>query len=225
MVDMEPNGSISVQSDTGLMLDLSETVGERPLQSTSPVSTASRASASASPSVASPMRRNWGRAMTRVIREAGHGDVDAICAIGERTWPPTYAFAGPEYVADGIRRWWSPDVVRQGIDEHMTLVASLDDVVVGMALLHDHDASRHLEALGASRASWQRRRPRPDGGDVRASRPCRGCCPPLMHRRQRTRSALLRTSWLHRGRARGVADRRVAGRSVDGTPTRPSASG
>jgi hypothetical protein len=43
--------------------------------------------------------------MTLEIRAASDDDVAAIRDVGELTWPPTYGFAGDEYVAHGLATW------------------------------------------------------------------------------------------------------------------------
>jgi hypothetical protein len=42
------------------------------------------------------------------VRPAAADDVVAIQEIGQRTWPPTYAFAGDDYVSNGWRRGGRP---------------------------------------------------------------------------------------------------------------------
>jgi GNAT superfamily N-acetyltransferase len=71
--------------------------------------------------------------MTVSIRKATEADVEAITDIGRRTWPATYEpFAGPDYVARGLARWWSDDAIRRGLDN--TLVAEdASGTVIGMA--------------------------------------------------------------------------------------------
>jgi ribosomal protein S18 acetylase RimI-like enzyme len=69
------------------------------------------------------------------VRVATSADADAVAAVGRRTWPPTYEpLAGPEYVADGLARYWSAEAVHRGLADNRTLVAQTDDgTVVGMA--------------------------------------------------------------------------------------------
>jgi hypothetical protein len=43
--------------------------------------------------------------MTIEVRAANEDDIAAIRAVGELTWPTTYAFAGDEYVARGLATW------------------------------------------------------------------------------------------------------------------------
>jgi len=73
--------------------------------------------------------------MTLEIRAASDDDVAAIRAVGELTWPPTYAFAGDEYVARGIATWWSDEATRRTLATTTTLVAVLDGQVVGVGNL------------------------------------------------------------------------------------------
>jgi GNAT superfamily N-acetyltransferase len=70
--------------------------------------------------------------MTHGVRPATEADVDEICEIGRATWPPTYAFAGQDYVAHGLATWWSADAVERGLVTTTTLVAESDGRVVGM---------------------------------------------------------------------------------------------
>lgn len=66
------------------------------------------------------------------IREAGSADVDAIVEIGHRTWPATYAFAGPDYIADGLARWWSVAAIEHSLRDTTTLVAEDDDKLLAV---------------------------------------------------------------------------------------------
>ncbi|MFD1364069.1 GNAT family N-acetyltransferase [Actinoplanes sichuanensis] len=65
------------------------------------------------------------------IREAGPDDVEAIISVGQRTWPTTYRFAGPEYIAEGLETWWSPEAIRRSLENTTVLVAEQDGAVVG----------------------------------------------------------------------------------------------
>ncbi|MEU4164115.1 GNAT family N-acetyltransferase [Actinoplanes sp. NPDC026670] len=58
------------------------------------------------------------------IRTATTGDIPAIVEIGRLTWPPTYAFAGADYIAHGLASWWSPEAVARSLDTTTVLVAS-----------------------------------------------------------------------------------------------------
>ena len=69
------------------------------------------------------------------IRRATHEDIDAVRAVGLGTWPQTYGYAGDQYVADGLRRWWSVEAIERVIREHTTLVAEQDGRVVGVTNL------------------------------------------------------------------------------------------
>jgi len=66
------------------------------------------------------------------IRAAVEDDLIAIAEVGHRTWPPTYEpLAGKEYVANGLARWWSADLLRQALER--TLVAeNAAGEIVGM---------------------------------------------------------------------------------------------
>ncbi|GAB3165635.1 hypothetical protein GCM10027258_88730 [Amycolatopsis stemonae] len=78
-----------------------------------------------------------------LIRRAVEADVTAIAAVGHRTWPPTYEpLAGKDYVANGLARWWSGDLLRQAVARTfvaedaageivgMTSFGPVDDVLV-----------------------------------------------------------------------------------------------
>lgn len=73
--------------------------------------------------------------MTLEIRPATDDDVAAIRMVGELTWPPTYAFAGDEYVAHGLATWWSDEAIRRTLTRTSTLVAVADGTVVGVGNL------------------------------------------------------------------------------------------
>ncbi|MFI5734769.1 GNAT family N-acetyltransferase [Kribbella sp. NPDC051587] len=74
------------------------------------------------------------------VRRAVVADVDAVRQIGLTTWPVAYAgLASPEFIADGLAQWWSPEVVERGIRTGITLVAEENDVLIGMAGLGQND--------------------------------------------------------------------------------------
>jgi len=56
------------------------------------------------------------------IRAAETRDVAAIIAVGRRTWPATYGFAGPAYVTSGLATWWSADAIQQSIQNTTVMV-------------------------------------------------------------------------------------------------------
>ncbi len=59
-----------------------------------------------------------------VVRVADGNDLDAVISVGHRTWLATYEpIAGPEYVAMGLAKWWTKDVVTASIRTGRTLVA------------------------------------------------------------------------------------------------------
>lgn len=67
-----------------------------------------------------------------VIRSATSDDVEAIRNVGLITWPATYAFAGQEYVDQGLARWWSVEAIGGSLHVTNTYVAEVDGVLVGM---------------------------------------------------------------------------------------------
>ncbi|GAA1772650.1 hypothetical protein GCM10009795_018460 [Nocardioides hankookensis] len=73
--------------------------------------------------------------MTLEVRAATPDDVAAIRAVGELTWPPTYSFAGPDFVAHGLATWWSDEAVLRSLTTTATLVAVDDGRVVGVGNL------------------------------------------------------------------------------------------
>lgn len=66
------------------------------------------------------------------VRLARPDDASAIKLVGEATWPDTYAFAGPEYVAHGLASWWSEEAVLRGLRTTCTYVAERDGTVIGI---------------------------------------------------------------------------------------------
>jgi GNAT superfamily N-acetyltransferase len=67
------------------------------------------------------------------IRQATEDDVDAIRRIGHETWPSTYAAFGSEYVADGLRKWWSHEATLRTLRDTTVVVAeAADGRLVGM---------------------------------------------------------------------------------------------
>jgi GNAT superfamily N-acetyltransferase len=69
------------------------------------------------------------------VRTAMPSDVADVVAVGHETWPPTYEpLTGPEYVAEGLARFWTHDVVAALVDQGRVRVAHNDDGrVVAMA--------------------------------------------------------------------------------------------
>ncbi|MDV3223445.1 GNAT family N-acetyltransferase [Intrasporangium sp.] len=75
-----------------------------------------------------------------VVRTAEGNDLDAVLSIGHRTWPVIHEpIAGMDYVAMGLAKWWTSDVVAASIRQGRTLVAELDGEVVGMAAFGTQD--------------------------------------------------------------------------------------
>ena len=86
--------------------------------------------------------------MTLTVRPAVEADVEAIRAVGLRTWPATYeAVAGHDYVTQGLERWWSTEAVGESILRGGVFVAELDGVVVGMASVGEHGGAPYLWKL------------------------------------------------------------------------------
>ncbi|HSU75128.1 MAG TPA: GNAT family N-acetyltransferase [Terrabacter sp.] len=77
-----------------------------------------------------------------VVRGAVGDDLAGVLSVGHRTWLATYEpIAGPEYVAMGLAKWWTSDVVTDSIRKGRTLVAVEGDDVVGVATYgHQDDA-------------------------------------------------------------------------------------
>jgi GNAT superfamily N-acetyltransferase len=73
------------------------------------------------------------RAMARVtVRPATIDDASAIRSIGEATWPVTYSFAGEEYIAHGLKSWWSDEATLHSLQTTANFVAERDGAVIGM---------------------------------------------------------------------------------------------
>jgi GNAT superfamily N-acetyltransferase len=66
------------------------------------------------------------------IRAATADDLAAMRSVGERTWPPTYAFAGDDYVAHGLATWWSDEALRASLADTELLVAERDGELLGV---------------------------------------------------------------------------------------------
>jgi GNAT superfamily N-acetyltransferase len=66
------------------------------------------------------------------IRGARLDDVDAIVEIGSRAWPQTYAFAGADFIADGLARWWSRAAIERSLHDTTVLVADAGDRLIGV---------------------------------------------------------------------------------------------
>jgi GNAT superfamily N-acetyltransferase len=75
-----------------------------------------------------------------VVRGAVGDDLKGVLSVGHRTWLATYEpIAGPEYVAMGLAKWWTSDVVTRSIRMGRTIVAVKDDEVVGVATFGTQD--------------------------------------------------------------------------------------
>ena len=67
------------------------------------------------------------------LRQATGNDLNDVIEIGHRTWPVIYEpIAGIDYVAMGLAKWWTSDVVAASIRRGQTLVAELAGEVIGM---------------------------------------------------------------------------------------------
>lgn len=74
------------------------------------------------------------------VRGAVGDDLTGILSVGHRTWLATYEpIAGPEYVAMGLAKWWTSDVVTDAIRKGRTLVAVDGEDVVGVATFGPQD--------------------------------------------------------------------------------------
>lgn len=72
--------------------------------------------------------------MTVTVREAVLDDLDAVLAVGHRTWPATYEpIAGADYVAMGLAKWWTADATLPALRAGRVLVAEVEGHIVGMA--------------------------------------------------------------------------------------------
>ena len=72
--------------------------------------------------------------MALTIRKAEMADLDAVLAVGHRTWPVTYeGIAGADYVQAGLAKWWSAEATSPAIRQGRLTVAEVDGEVVGMA--------------------------------------------------------------------------------------------
>jgi len=68
------------------------------------------------------------------VRLAVGNDHAGVLSVGHRTWLATYEpITGPEYVAMGLAKWWTSDVVTDSIRKGRTLVAVDRAEVVGVA--------------------------------------------------------------------------------------------
>ncbi len=58
------------------------------------------------------------------VRRAEVADVAAVREVGLKTWPVAYkGLVSPEFIADGLAQWWSPESVLRGIENGIALVA------------------------------------------------------------------------------------------------------
>jgi GNAT superfamily N-acetyltransferase len=73
--------------------------------------------------------------MDSSIRPATPADIEAIERVGRAAWPPTYAFAGPEYVEHGLATWWSRESIELSLATTEFRVVERDGDVVGVGNL------------------------------------------------------------------------------------------
>ena len=70
-------------------------------------------------------------------------DLDAVLAVGHRTWPATYeGIAGADYVQAGLAKWWSAEATSPAIRQGRLTVAEVDGEVSAWP------------AWGARRTTW-----------------------------------------------------------------------
>jgi len=81
-----------------------------------------------------------------VVRPASEADAVGIQNIGRRTVPPTYAFAGADYVTHGLESWWSDEAVLRSLHNTTVLAAVEGDDLVGVANIDAHVAPRAKRA-------------------------------------------------------------------------------
>jgi GNAT superfamily N-acetyltransferase len=68
-----------------------------------------------------------------VVRDAGPGDVAAVCRFGEDHIRPHYTpLIGAEAAEDQVRRWWSPDTIGAAVAAGLVVVAEAGGEVVGV---------------------------------------------------------------------------------------------
>nr|WP_221377480.1 GNAT family N-acetyltransferase [Actinoplanes polyasparticus] len=110
------------------------------------------------------------------IREATAADIPAIMDIGHQTWPPTYAFAGEDYIAHGLATWWSEKAVERSLQRTTVLIAEHRDGPVGtgnislhapVAIIWKLYVVPEAQGTGAGSALLQELVRRADGAPVR----------------------------------------------------------
>lgn len=73
------------------------------------------------------------------VRRATSADLHAIRRVGHAAWPATYAFAGEDYVRDGLERLWSVEAITDSLAQTTYVVAERADeqgwLVVGIGNL------------------------------------------------------------------------------------------
>ena len=133
--------------------------------------------------------------MALTIRKADMADLDAVLAVGHRTWPVTYeGIAGADYVQAGLAKWWSAEATSPAIRQGRLTVAEVDGAVVGMASVGREEdplvlwrlyvlPEHHGQGIG-SRPAGGRAGRRPT-----ASYPRSGCPTPRATPRPRTSTA------------------------------------
>lgn len=66
------------------------------------------------------------------VREAGAAHVEGIRSVGQACWPDTYAFAGEDYIENGLASWWSVEATERSLRETAVVVAVEEGRIVGM---------------------------------------------------------------------------------------------
>lgn len=74
------------------------------------------------------------RVMKIATRPAIGDDVPGIRFVGYSAWPPAYGtICGPEWVVEGLDRYWADSPVRAAVAAGNVCVAVADDMVVGVS--------------------------------------------------------------------------------------------
>ncbi|WP_250037585.1 GNAT family N-acetyltransferase [Paractinoplanes maris] len=82
-------------------------------------------------------------------------------AIGHQTWPPTYAFAGEDYITHGLATWWSAEAVERSLrnttvliaeDEHGAIGTGNIDLRAATAIIWKLYVVQHAQGTGAGSA-------------------------------------------------------------------------
>jgi ribosomal protein S18 acetylase RimI-like enzyme len=66
------------------------------------------------------------------VRPARAAEVAELQELGIATWQVAYRFAGADYIAHGTATWWTPQALRESLEQTTMLVVEHDRRIIGV---------------------------------------------------------------------------------------------